>query len=144
MSAAPADAATGDMMILSFASIIKQVPQELWGHLAPAGVAGLNFPVARQQVLGQLAQGAVKVMFGELRQRAPKGVFIDSTAHDHELICLPLADILAQLHPDAYARRSNQTALTVPTEIADVFGPRGEGASALRVADKSTSPTRPP
>ena len=132
-----------DTLNLPYAAILRQIPQELWGRLAPAGVAGLEFPVARQQVLAQLTHGVIKVTFGELRQGVPKGVFTDSDAHDHELVPLPLAEILAQLHPDAYARRANQTTPEVPTELNDLFGPKGERLSAVRVAEKS-QPAKPP
>jgi predicted regulator of Ras-like GTPase activity (Roadblock/LC7/MglB family) len=132
----PTPSVDADTISISYTAILQQIPQELWGRLAPAGVTGLEFPVARQQVLGQLAQGAVKVTFGDIRQQVPKGVFTDSGAHDHELVTLPLADILAQLHPDAYARRSGQSVVEVPAEVSDMFGPKGERLSPVRVADK--------
>ena len=73
------------------------MPKELWGRLAPAGVAGASFPVFTQQVLDQLPQGSVKVSFGELRRNAPAGVFTNSAAQDGRVIDLPLSEVLAQI-----------------------------------------------
>ena len=84
-------------MHISFAGIIKQVPQELWGKLAPAGVAGATFPVFMQQVLEQLPQGSVKIPFGELRSHAPAGVFTANAAQDAHLIGAPGNNVRVQL-----------------------------------------------
>ena len=131
-----ATAGSDQVMHISFAGIIKQVPQELWGKLAPAGVAGATFPVFMQQVLEQLPQGSVKIPFGELRSHAPAGVFTSNAAQDARLIDLPLQEILAQLHPDIIARRPNQVRIEVSEEVPDLFGNRGESISQVRVLDK--------
>src|SRR5437867_422345 len=89
-----------DGLTIPYSAIIKLIPQELWGKLAPAGLAGHNFTVARASVLDQLPHGSVKVSFGELRRGAPAGVFIGSATEDNRLVDLPLSEILAQLHPD--------------------------------------------
>src|SRR5207247_1148626 len=83
--------------------IIRLIPQELWGKLAPAGLAGCSYIVSRQSVLEQLPHGSVKVSFGELRRAAPAGSFVNTPAEDSRLIDLPLSEILAQLHPDSSA-----------------------------------------
>ena len=124
------------VMQISFAGIIKQVPKELWGKLAPAGVAGASFPVFMQQVLEQLPQGSVKIPFGELRTHAPAGVFTANAAQDARLIDLPLQEILAQLHPDNIARRPDQVCIEVSEDVPDIFGNRGESYSAVRVLDQ--------
>src|SRR5688572_2161036 len=43
-----------DCLTIPYSSIIKLIPQELWGKLAPAGVAGYNYTISREDVLGQL------------------------------------------------------------------------------------------
>src|SRR6185436_14574752 len=83
--------AGGESLTVPYSAIIKLIPQELWGKLAPAGVAGFNYNIARKSVLEQLPHGAVKVSFGELRRNAPSGVFINSAAEDARLVDLPLA-----------------------------------------------------
>lgn len=131
-----ATAGSDQVLNISFAGIIKQVPQDLWGKLAPAGVAGATFPVFMQQVVEQLPQGSVKIPFGELRTHAPAGVFTANAAQDARLIDLPLQEILAQLHPDIIARRPDQVRVEVSEEVPDIFGNRGESSSPVRVLDK--------
>jgi predicted regulator of Ras-like GTPase activity (Roadblock/LC7/MglB family) len=119
-----------------YSAIIKLIPQELWGKLAPAGVAGFNYNIARKSVLEQLPHGAVKVSFGELRRNAPSGVFINSAAEDARLVDLPLSEILAQMHPDALSRRPDQARKEVSSDVPDLFGARGERLAPLRVLEK--------
>jgi predicted regulator of Ras-like GTPase activity (Roadblock/LC7/MglB family) len=119
-----------------YSSIIKLIPQELWGKLAPSGVTGYNYNISRKSVLEQLPHGAVKVSFGELRRNAPSGVFINSAAEDSRLVDLPLSEILAQMHPDSLSRRPDQARKEVSAEVPDLFGARGERLAPLRVLEK--------
>ena len=124
-------AATGqnkgsDALIIPYSSIIKVIPQELWGKLAPAGLAGHNYLVARKTVLEQLPYGAVKANFGDLRRCAPNGVFVNNSAEDTRMVDLPLSEILTQLHPDALSRRENQTRVEASPDLPDLFGVKGE------------------
>ncbi len=126
----------GDAITVPYSSIIKVIPQELWGKLAPAGVAGYNFTISRKMVLEHLPHGAVKVNFGELRRGAPNGVFVNTSAEDGRMVDLPLSEILEQLHPDATTRRPNQTRVEVSAEVPDIFGAKGERLAPLRVIEK--------
>ena len=127
---------SGDVLQLSYSAIIKQVPQELWGRLAPAGVAGSTFTVFAQQILDQLPQGSVKVPFGDLRRNAPAGVFTNSAGQDSRLIDLPLQEVLAQLPPDILARRADQVRIEVSEDLPDLFGSKGERLAPLRIVEK--------
>lgn len=126
----------GETLTVPYSAIIKLIPQELWGKLAPSGVAGFNYNIARKSVLEQLPHGAVKVSFGELRRNAPSGVFINSAAEDARLVDLPLSEILAQLHPDSLSRRPDQARKEVSPDVPDLFGARGERLAPLRVLEK--------
>ena len=128
--------ADADVLQVPYASIIKLIPQELWGKLAPAGVAGYNFAISRKSVLEQLPSGSIKVNFGELRHGAPAGVFIGTPAEDGRLVDLPLSEILAQLHPDSFARRPDQSRTEVSSDVPDLFGSKGERLAPLRVMEK--------
>jgi len=132
-----------EVLQIAYAAIIKQVPKELWGRLAPAGVAGVSFPVFTQQVLDQLPQGSVKVSFGELRRNAPAGVFTNSAAQDERVIDLPLSEVLAQMHPDVFACRADQVRIEISHEVPDLFGAKGERLAPVRVLDskEATTPT---
>lgn len=137
MSKKPSAPARGaDALSVPYSSIIKLIPQELWGRLAPAGVAGYSFSIARKTVLEQLPHGAVKVNFGELRRNAPNGVFINGSAEDGRMVDLPLSEILAQLHPDTLSRRADQTRIEVSPDVPDLFGVKGERLAPLRVMEK--------
>ncbi len=131
-----AQVAGAESLVVPYSAIIKLIPQELWGKLAPAGVAGYNYNIARKSVLEQLPHGAVKVSFGELRRNAPSGVFINTAAEDARLVDLPLSEILAQLHPDSLSRRPDQARVEVSSEVPDLFGARGERLAPLRVMEK--------
>ena len=128
--------AGGESLAVPYSAIIKLIPQELWGKLAPSGVAGYNYSIPRKSVLEQLPHGAVKVSFGELRRNAPPGVFISGTAEDTRLVDLPLSELLAQLHPDSLSRRPDQARVAVSAEVPDLFGARGERLAPLRVMEK--------
>jgi predicted regulator of Ras-like GTPase activity (Roadblock/LC7/MglB family) len=123
------------MLSIPYASIIRLIPNELWGKLAPAGVAGFNFTISRAAAQNQLSNGAVKVKFGDVRKGAPAGVFINTPAEDNRLVELPLSEILSQLHPDAYARRPDQHCVEVQPDVPDVFGATG-GTAPIRVMQK--------
>jgi hypothetical protein len=130
---------SGEALSIPYSSIIKLVPQELWGKLAPAGVAGYNFAVSRKTVTEQISHGAVKVSFADLRRGAPSGVFVTGTVEDGRMIDLPLVEILSQLHPDAYARRPNQVQVQVSHEVPDLFGGKGERLANVRVLEKKAA-----
>jgi len=137
----PSDA---DSVTLPFSSIIKQVPPDLHGKTGGRGGAGVSFSMSRAQVLEQLSHGSVKVSFGELRQAAPAGMFLNSSTHDDRLIDLPLAEIMAQLQGEAFARRAGRKRVDVPSEIADLFGQQGQPLAEMRVLDKSEAPKAAP
>jgi predicted regulator of Ras-like GTPase activity (Roadblock/LC7/MglB family) len=130
----PAD--PSGQLSIPYASIIRLIPNELWGKLAPAGVAGYHYTISRAAALSQLSSGAVKVNFGELRRNAPAGVFINTPAEDSRLVELPLSEVLAQLHPDAYARRQDQAVIQVEADVPDVFGANGATSAPVRVMEK--------
>ena len=128
--------AVGDTMSIPYSSIIRLIPKELWGKLAPAGVAGFNLTIARANVAAQLPSGAVKVKFGDVRKGAPAGVFINTPAEDGRMVELPLSDILAQLHPDSYSRRPDQGRVEVQEDVPDVFGANAVTGAPIRILEK--------
>ncbi|HKX60828.1 MAG TPA: hypothetical protein VJS65_03275, partial [Verrucomicrobiae bacterium] len=123
-------------MSIPYSSIIRLIPKELWGKLAPAGVAGFNLTIARANVVAQLPSGSVKVKFGDVRKGAPAGVFINTPAEDGRMVELPLSDILAQLHPDSYSRRPDQGRVAVQEDVPDVFGANAITGAPVRILEK--------
>jgi predicted regulator of Ras-like GTPase activity (Roadblock/LC7/MglB family) len=132
-----------DCVTLTYQAILRLLPKELHGKNHPP--ASAKFSISKQEVLEQLPRGTVKVPFAELRRTAPPGVLAGGSAHDSQLVELPLRDILTQLKPEALPRRSQQR-VTVPEEVSDLFGCKGERLSPVRVVarDEATRPVTPP
>ncbi|MGA2555959.1 MAG: roadblock/LC7 domain-containing protein [Verrucomicrobiota bacterium] len=72
--------------------------------------------------MAQLASGAVRIPFGELRQGSPPGTFYDNATHDKSPVSLPLQQILASLDPALLSRRPGQKTVAVPESVTSVFG----------------------
>src|SRR5262245_47830200 len=73
-----------DCLSISYSAILRHLPKELYGKNPPG--AGQIFSVAKDRVVEQLTQGAVKVPFGELRRAAPLGTFVANNTHDSKLV----------------------------------------------------------
>ena len=127
----PAD---GDTLRVSMKALVAQLPKELQGKNPPRSDEALILP--KDQVLEQLAQGAVKVPFGQVRRIASTGVLAGGSSHDNRMVDVPLKEILAQLRGDAFPRRPDQRVITVPDEIHDIFGSKGEARAQMRVMAK--------
>lgn len=79
-----------------------------------------------KKILAMLPLGSVKLTFGEIRQAAPAGTFLDVASEDQTMVELPLPDILQRLSAAHLSRRPAQKTVEVPPEVGNVFGPRGE------------------
>ena len=129
---------TGSSIQVSFSSILDLLPKELHGKSAAAlanNRSGFNLPKA--VALEQLPRGAVKIALADLRRVAPPGMLATGAGQESKLIDLPLREILQQLHPEAFARRAGQNRITVPDEVSDLFGSKGERLTEVRVVDKT-------
>jgi predicted regulator of Ras-like GTPase activity (Roadblock/LC7/MglB family) len=124
----PAKAKTVGELQLPLQPIIASLPMELRAKIAQQPAADATFSVPADKVLMQLAHGAVKITFGELRLAVP-GLFINSGGeNDSRPITLPLSLILPQISPSLLARRPAQK-LEVSDEITGPFGTRAEGVN---------------
>lgn len=118
--------------------IIASMSMELRAKVMQTPPAGMVIAIPLEKVLTQLARGAVKITFGELRQAAP-GVFVNSGGeHDHKPVMLPLNEILTRLNPALLARRVTQKQVELTDEIGSPFGALGQGITI------STTPMKPP
>ena len=116
----------GDGVQIPLQAILAGLPLELRARVQQPNVAGLTVSVSLDQILSQLASGAVKVTFGQIRQAVPR-VFATGTHCDRVEVILPLGEILTRLHPALLARRPIQKQVDVPAEIASPFGAQGRG-----------------
>ena len=111
---------------LPLAPIVASLPLDLRGKIMatpPPGLA-INLPV--ETVTAQLAFGAVKISFGELRQLAPSAFANSGGEYDGKMITLPLGEILARLNPALLARRTGPK-VEVAEDVNGPFGGRGAG-----------------
>ncbi|MFN7140767.1 MAG: hypothetical protein ACK4UN_15630, partial [Limisphaerales bacterium] len=119
--------------------VVSQFSADLTGLVKATGNANLNLPLKR--ILSQLPQGVVKLSFGEIRQAAPAGTFLDVTSQDQTTVSLPLPEVLSRLSSAHLARRPAQKTIEVPEEVGNVFGPRGE---QLQQASAKAAPAAAP
>jgi predicted regulator of Ras-like GTPase activity (Roadblock/LC7/MglB family) len=135
---------------LSLRSIVLKLPDPLKGKVRHPPSGGVRIHLAIQQILPQLAQGSVKISFGEIRKNAPTGIFSDAADRDHTLVDLPLQEILSQLRPDQLPRRTSQKKIDIPEEVVPIFGPQSKQQHLVRLARPGKTeaaaapPTSPP
>ena len=124
------------------APIIAGLPPELRGKIVavPPGLA-INLPI--ETVTAQLAFGAVKITFGELRQLAPAAFVNSGGEHDNKMISLPLGEILARLNPALLARRTGPK-VEVAADVNGPFGGRGAGVAFTTQPLKAPAPAPAP
>src|SRR5215471_7427446 len=78
--------------------VLENLPLELQPRVQQPDVGDVTISVPLEKILAQLARGAVKVYFGDLRQAAPD-VFSAQNDRDRVLVTLPLSEILSRLNP---------------------------------------------
>ena len=127
---------------IPLAPIIAGLPLELRGKIVavPPGLA-INLPI--ETVTAQLAFGAVKISFGELRQLAPAAFVNSGGEHDNKMISLPLGEILSRLNPALLARRTGPK-VEVAADVNGPFGGRGAGVACTTQPLKAPAPTPAP
>jgi predicted regulator of Ras-like GTPase activity (Roadblock/LC7/MglB family) len=135
---APTPVENADGLQLPLQPIIAALPMELRAKVLQTPPAGMVISIPLDKILTQLARGAVKISFGELRMVAP-GVFVNSGGeHDHKPVMLPLNEILTRLNPALLARRGTQKHVELTDDIGSPFGALGQGIKI------STTPVKPP
>jgi hypothetical protein len=122
--------------------ILEKLPPDLRSKWTMGGVnlSEANICIAVDKVLPQLAQGTVKITFGELRSAAPN-LFRMGEEYDSLPIVLPLNDILARLNPAMLVRNSPQKTISAPSEISGPFGTGAQGVMFTTAPLKPTPPT---
>ncbi|MBI4325599.1 MAG: roadblock/LC7 domain-containing protein [Chloroflexi bacterium] len=109
---------------------------------APKDAQSIRLPA--KIIVDQLSLGAVKITFGELRQASPAGLFSSSSDQDQTPVELPLADILGRLKPGRLPRRRGQKQIPVPSDISNLFGPKGEPLSQAIAPQQERKPASGP
>ncbi|MGD0812100.1 MAG: roadblock/LC7 domain-containing protein [Verrucomicrobiota bacterium] len=118
-------AQAGDAIALQLNDVVARLP----ASFAPVILSSMTgtFALAVETALAQLASGAVRVPFGDIRRGSPPGTFADNASLDETLVDLPLPKILAAIDPALLARRPGQKQVEVPADISGIFGSKGKG-----------------
>jgi predicted regulator of Ras-like GTPase activity (Roadblock/LC7/MglB family) len=134
-TATPARGASLSELEMPLMPILERLPADLRSKWMLGGVdlqqAMISVPV--KKVLPQLALGAVKITFGELRTAAPS-LFRTGEEYDSLSISLPLNEVLARLNPALIPRNPSQRTVAPPVDIAEPFGPGVQGAAFVAAA----------
>ena len=140
---APPRSARPDEIELPVAPVIAALPLDLRAKLMSVPPAGMTIFLPVEIVTAQLAFGAVKITFGELRQLA-SGLFANSGGElDNRPVSLPLQEILSRLNPALLARRPAVT-VEVAEEITGPFAGRGQGLAFTTQPLKAPAAPKPP
>ncbi len=136
-------APVADEISLPVAPIVSHLPMELRAKLMTVPSAGLTLNLPMEMIVSQLAFGAVKISFGELRQLCP-GLFANSgSEHDIKMISLPLSEILHRLNPSLLARHTRQK-VEVEDDIKGPFNTNGRGVTfTTQPLKSSAAPSAP-
>ena len=139
-AAAPVPARTSSPQELEMPllPILEKLPSDLRSKSMLGGVdlqaATITVPV--KKVLPQLALGAIKITFGELRSAAPT-LFRTGEEYDSLPITLPLNEVLSRLNPALISRNPGQRIVARPSDdIAEPFGPVGQGGTLAPAVPK--------
>ncbi len=144
VSAAPVSLPPGENEIaLPLASIIAGLPMDLRAKIMTVPPAGQIICLPVETIIAQLAFGAVKISFGELRELAD-GVFAKSgSEQDGKLINLPLNEILSRINPALLVRQSGNK-VEVSDEISGPFNGLCNGVMFTDQPLKSSKPAPQP
>jgi predicted regulator of Ras-like GTPase activity (Roadblock/LC7/MglB family) len=126
---------------IAISAVLPGVPEELRHKLSPHSGRHLLVPTAR--VTPQLAGGAVSLPLGELRRFTPD-VLGDIGLDDECEVNLPLQEVLPQLGPEHYRRRTNQKKVLVPDEITGIFEKDGQNVTMSALPPKQEPPKPAP
>lgn len=113
---------------VSLPSIIAVLPLELKTRIKQTMVSGMYITLPMGHVLAQLAAGAVRMTFGELRAAVPN-VFTPQADRDAVQLSLPLNEILQQIPPEYLPRRQSQKQIAIPEDVRGPFGNDGFGVT---------------
>lgn len=127
---------------LPLPSIIAVLPIDLRAKMLqmPQTDAFVSIPV--EKALSQLAHGAVKISFGELRAARP-GLFGNSRENDARQIALPLNEIISRISPALLSRRAAKK-VDVSDDIEGPFGARAPGAGFTPAQAPVKTTPKPP
>jgi predicted regulator of Ras-like GTPase activity (Roadblock/LC7/MglB family) len=136
LSAVPATP-NGTHVYVSLGAIAASVPETI-SHKVPAHHDQF-VAIPLEFIVPQLSHGQVVLTTAELRASSTE-FFGALTAQDEVSVSLPLSDVVQQV-PKEYFVRKNKRKVEVPSEVASVFAPNGQGVSVARAAAAAPAAT---
>jgi len=140
---------TGDLIPFPLKAITDLFPAELKPAIRKQPSEHVQIQIPRALIEPQLATGAVRLTFAELRGFTPEIFFHPEAPGADTKLQLPLQMVIARIKP---ARRDGQRQQAVPTTIPSVFGKAGavpapgpapSGAEAWYTPRRPTSEPKP-
>ena len=116
--------------------IIDGLNNELRSRVRSQSVGDAMVNIATDKVLSQLAQGQVRVPFGDIRKSAPQ-YFKSDSGFDRVSVSIPLNEILSRINPALLIRRTANRVVEVPDDITSPFAGNGDGLSLSASAGKN-------
>jgi predicted regulator of Ras-like GTPase activity (Roadblock/LC7/MglB family) len=123
---------TEDCISLPLKAITDLFPPELKGALHKQPSDHFQVAIPRELIRPQLAAGAVRITFAQLRAATPEIFFNAGSAPADAKVLLPLESVLMQMTP---SRRADQRQPSLPVNIPSIFvksGPPRVNAAAGR------------
>jgi predicted regulator of Ras-like GTPase activity (Roadblock/LC7/MglB family) len=131
-----------DVIALPVAPVVAGLPNELRAKILKVPPPGMTFNLPVETVTSQLASGAVKITFGDLRRLVP-GIFANAGGElDLRAVSLPLDEILPRMNPALLSRRTTAKVL-VAEEIPGPFANRCAGVTFTSTPLKAPAPAAP-
>ena len=115
---------TGDLIPFPLKAITDLFPEELKPAIRKHASEHVEIQIPRTLIEPQLATGAVRLTFAELRTITPEIFFHPEAEGAETKISLPLQMVIARIKP---ARREGQRQQSLPGNIPAVFGKAGGG-----------------
>ena len=115
-----------EVIQLPLDAVIAELPEDIRSKFSRDIDASVTISLPSKHVLDQLATGAVKMTFGDLKRLLPAGAYTGPSAYDQVQVQLPLAKILSRINPVLLPRRSSQKRVDVPSEVTGLVGSVGQ------------------
>lgn len=126
--------------MLSLKAIVAELPAELRGAVCKEPSDHARIEIPRGKIEPQLASGAARISFGELRAVSPPAYFSRDAALDAVPVRLPMREILAQLKP---ARRTDQKRAEDAADVGAIFSRAHAATPAAHAAPIAAAPPQP-
>lgn len=136
------DAGVAPVVEIPLQPILDGLNNELRTRVRVRNVGDTTVNIPVEKILSQLAQGQVRIPFGDVRKGAPH-VFSPESDFDRISVSIPLNEVLSRINPALLVRRTASRVVEVPEDITSPFSGRGEGLSLSATQAKSEQPAAP-